>query len=173
MRSMTAGTRRPHRLAAAVAALLALASAAAWAAPGVSEGKRPRPLTVAAGGASVVATQGSYCVVSHRSGMCADFAYPLRVKRRVPVAPHGLVVLRTHDRAIHRASVTFLRATRHDFNAVGASLTARRAPGHPAKLRFRLPDDLGNANRLDIAATYTHRRGDSDWWAGIKPRSSP
>lgn len=170
---MRAWTRRSHRLAAALVLLAVVSSAPAWAASRVSEGKRPRPMKVAAGGESVVASQGSYCVVSRHSGMCADYAYPLRVEGRLSVAPGERVLLRTSDRAIHRAQVTLLHATRHDFHALGSSVTARQVPGRPRTLRLRLPHDVANANRLDIAATYAHHGGDSDWWAGIKLPPTP
>ncbi len=171
--SSMAVERRGHKLAAGLAAALAFASLPAWGAVRVSEGKRPRPVRVAAGGDSVVASQGSYCVTSRHSGTCADYAYPLRVKGRLPVAPGDAVLLRTGDRAIHRARITLIHARRHDFRPVARAVTARRVAGHRARLRFRLPDDLGNANRIDIAATYAHHRGDSDWWAGIRPQLAP
>ena len=78
------------------------------------------------------------------------------------------MVLRTGDRAIRRARVSLVHATRDNFHALDWSTTAQRVHGHPRTLTFRLPRDLGHANRLDISATYTHHRGDSDWWAGIE-----
>ncbi len=164
-----AAARRVYRLAAGLTAAIALASVPARGALRVTEGERPRPLRVAVGHESVVASQGSYCVVSHRSGTCADYAYPLRVKHVLDVPLDATVLLKARDHRIGHLRVSLLHATRQDFRGLGWSREARRVPGHPTWRRFLMPIGFGNANRLDIHATYRHRGGDSDWWAGIKP----
>jgi hypothetical protein len=152
---------------AAVALVAALAPSASG-----SAGPRPRPLTVASGHQAVTASQGSFCVVRHRAGVCADFAYPLQVDEHLSVAPLGTVMLKTHDPSARTIRVSLLHATRESFQESGWSHLARRVPGHPAWRRVHLPSDLGNANRLDVSALYAHHGGDSDWWAGIKvPRA--
>ena len=173
MRRMRTGIGRSQGLTAVAVALFGLSLAPASATVRGGQGKRPRPLVVRAGGESVVATQGSYCVSGRHVGACADYAYPLHVRGRLGVSAGERVLLATGDHAIHAARVSLLHATKSGFHPLGWSATARRIPGHPTTLWIHLPDDLGRANRLDISAVYAHHRGDSDWWAGVKPPRAP
>lgn len=137
--------------------------------------ERPRPIQVQAHGQSVRAAQGSYCV-SYTSphsphqgtGICADYAYPLGVKGKLAVRAGLRIALRMHDPEIRRVMLRPLSVHGGDITAAGGRFEARRRPGHPNCWIASLPDDLGQANRLDIFVRYRHGIGDADYWAGLR-----
>jgi hypothetical protein len=132
---------------------------------------RPRTLLVDNHALMVKATLGSYCVADAGVGLCADVAYPLRVRGRLPVAPGERLKLRTHDRKIASARVSLLRVSGGEIESAVWSERARPAPGHRSRWLVRLPDDLAGANRLEIFVRYQDRIGDADYWAGLAPQS--
>jgi hypothetical protein len=153
---------------AAIAASLALLLPDAGARGGAD---RPRTLLVDNHALIVKATLGSYCVADASVGICADVAYPLQVRGRLPVAPGERLKLRTHDRKVASARVSLLRVSGDEIESVGRSGRARRAPGHQSRWLVRLPDDLGGANRLEVFVRYRDHIGDADYWAGLAPQA--
>jgi hypothetical protein len=114
----------------------------------------------------VRATTGSFCWNSADGGICADSAYPLRVRGRLPVEPRERVRLRIRDHA-RRVHVSLVRVkSPRSFDEVGWGTRAKRIGKH--LWRFRLPGDLQRANVLDVFAEY--RQGDASFWAGLAPR---
>jgi hypothetical protein len=132
-------------------------------------GERPLPLVVAAGGDSVRATLGTYCVSDADSGMCSDSAYPLEVHGRLEVASGKRLTLRTHDAGIGAASASLLRVRGDRIRPVGHPLRVEPVRGHPRRFKLTL-DEVGRANRLDVFVRYVDGGGDADYWARIAPR---
>lgn len=132
--------------------------------------ERPRAVHVRAGGEQVRASQGSYCYSDRDSGraVCADFAYPLKVRGRLPVRPGQWIRLRTHDRTIKRLSAHLLLVRGADFDARGKLLGVQRIPNRPSAWKARIPERVERANRISIDAVYERNAGDSNWWAGVK-----
>ena len=146
-------------------ALLAAVALAATAAAHISRDERR--LTVSSHGLFEKATLGSFCEAHGDHGVCADAAYPLETRGRLPVHPRGHVGLRTSAPAT-RVSVSFVRV-REDgrFRHVGPSKRARKHDDTGRRWRLRLPRDLPpRANVLDAFIRYPD--GDGDFWAGIK-----
>ena len=125
----------------------------------------PQKMWVGSGGLYVRASVGSYCW-SRREGaaICADAAYPIDVRGRLPVQPRDRVTLRAPDHA-RRVRVSLLRVEGGAIDHVDWQARARRVGDGPHRWRFRLPADLQSANRLDVFVRY--KRGDADFWAGI------
>src|SRR5687767_4172103 len=90
----------------------ALVACTGFGALGSAQGHPPRegPRAVWAGndGLWVRATTGSFCWNSADGGICADSAYPLRVRGRLPVEPRERVRLRIRDHA-RRVHVSLVR----------------------------------------------------------------
>ena len=132
------------------------------------DNRRPRPVDVRAGGEQVRASQGSWCYSGPRTGICADYGYPLRVRGRLDVAPGQRIKLRMHDRSIKRLSASLLKVRDGEIDQRVALTRIRRAPNNPRAWRATIPADAADANRLDISVRYKRNRGDSNWWAGIR-----
>jgi len=153
-------------IAVALAGLLGLTSGAA--ALGGTARERPRSLGVLAQGEKVRASQGSWCYFGRRTGMCADYGYPLRVRNSIPVEPGRRVTFQFHDRAIESVSATLLRVRGNRISERGKLEQIERVEGNRRAWRATIAADARNANRIDILATYKENRGDSNWWAGIR-----
>ena len=83
---------------------------------------------------------------------------------------HDRVWLFTGDRKIARVRVASLRVHGHEFAYTDWSRRARRSPGDSAHWRFRLPDELGDANTIDVNVRYRHNIGNAEYAFGIKRR---
>jgi hypothetical protein len=163
------------------AALVALSVVPAAALAASDQGSlAPRPALVSAHGLTVRSTVGSFCVNgrSRRGasvGMCADSAYPLPTRGRLPVSGGDRVALRfrhnprIQDR-IGSVVVTPVHASRHSApdDPLLHPVSAMQNGAHPSHWHVRLPAGLGNANTLDISVRYSHHHGDADFWAGIR-----
>ena len=151
---------------AAVVCLLALGVGASTVA---GAGKnRPRSVAAVANGEQVRAAQGSWCYTGRRTGMCADYGYPLWIKHRLRVEPGDRVVFQMHDATIRSLSASLLRARGRRIRGRGELEDVERIPSNPRAWRATIPADAGNANVIDLFARYTQGRGDSSWWAGIR-----
>jgi hypothetical protein len=146
-----------------VGGLIAAGVSAAMGPPG----KRPRAVAVTASGESVRASQGSWCYFGERRGMCADYVYPLRIKRRLRVSPGEPITFHMHDRTIATLSADLLRVRERRFRDLGPLEDIERA-GNPRAWRATIPEDASNANAIDVFVRYKENRGDSNWWAGIR-----
>jgi len=153
-------------IAVALAGLLGLATGAA--ALGATASERPRSLGVLAQGEKVRASQGSWCYFGRRTGMCADYGYPLRVRRSISVEPGRRVTFQFHDPSIESVSASLLRVRGNRIRERGALEQIERVEGNPRAWRAPIPVGAGNANRIGIFITYKENRGDSNWWAGIR-----
>jgi hypothetical protein len=152
-------------VAGAAAVSLALGMAGTSAA---GSRERPRSLAVVASGESVRASQGSWCYFGPHSGMCADYAYPLRIRRSLRVEPGQRLRFQTHDATIESLSATLLRVRGRRIRERGELDAIQRAAKNPRAWRATIPGGARNANRIDVFARYEDGRGDSSWWAGIR-----
>ncbi len=130
-------------------------------------GKRPRAVAVTASGESVRASQGSWCYFGERRGICADYVYPLRIKRRLTVSPGERITFHLHDRTIATLSARLLRVRERRYRDLGPLEDIERA-GNPRAWRATIPESASKANAIDIFVRYKENRGDSNWWAGIR-----
>jgi hypothetical protein len=150
--------------AVAYAALLATGAPAL----GGADGERPRSVAVLAQGEKVRASQGSWCWSGPRTAICADYGYPLRVRRSIPVEPGRRVTFQFHDPAIESVSASLLHVRRNRIRERGELEDIERVEGNPRAWRATIPKDATRANRIDIFVRYTENRGDSNWWAGVR-----
>jgi hypothetical protein len=130
--------------------------------------QRPRSAAAVADGEQVRAAQGSWCYSGERTAMCADYAYPLRIKRRLHVERGGRVVFRMHDATIGTLSASLLRVKGRRTRDRGELEDVERVPSNPRAWRATIPANAQNANVIDLFARYKANRGDSNWWAGIR-----
>ncbi len=164
------------RLAATTVSLLAAASVAAPAVAGPGR-VAPRPALVTAHALTIRSTVGTYCVQGRarhgtQVGMCADYAYPLRTRGRLPVDGGNRVALRfRHNPRIEdrpkSVRISPLRVSAQQIDSVSSTIAAVQSRQHPRRWSATLPADLDGANVLDVAVRY--RQGDADFWAGIQP----
>lgn len=113
----------------------------------------------------VKASRGSYCWSAGKQGLCADYVYPLEIKRRLAVVGQSPVAIRVGARA-HKVGLALLQVR----NGKTETLRSFRAkPASPSRRRWvtRLPADLGSTNVLDVFVDYRHNRGDADFWVGL------
>ncbi|MGI9019201.1 MAG: hypothetical protein ACR2G3_00630 [Solirubrobacterales bacterium] len=164
---------RPRNLAIVATGVLLAATAIGLSAATAHEPRaHPQKIWVGSGGLYVRASLGSYCWSRREegtgfwNGFCADAAYPIDVRGRLPVQPRDRVTLHVPDHA-RRVNVSLLRVEGSAINHGDWRARARRVGDGPHRWRFRLPADLQNANRLDVFVRY--ERGDADFWAGIDP----
>lgn len=150
-----------------VAALVGIWAFTLGTAGGHPPGEKPKRIWAGSGGLYVRATLGTYCWERERSGICADAAYPLKVRGRLPVRPRGRVALRFADHARH-VRVSLTRVRDREAKSLDWRTRARRPTENPHRWRFRLPRKLRGANRLDISARYPN--GDGHFSAGIEVR---
>jgi hypothetical protein len=123
-------------------------------------------LSLARAGLTAQATLGSFCV--DRPGFCADAAYPLPVRGRLPVRPGGRVVLETSVEA-SELSVRLLRVPARRTTPVGRQLTVRRLA--PKRWAVTLPERLRDATVLDVFLLWDNPRdgsGDASFWGGVR-----
>jgi hypothetical protein len=163
-------------LTAATCALLAVPAAGLASGAG-ARGLSPRPALVTAHALTLRSTPGTYCVTGRprngtSAGVCADYAYPLRTRGRLPVDGGDRVALRfRHNPRIfdqpRSVRVSPLRVHDGHIDAVSTAVVAKAVNGHPRRWSVVLAADLEGANRLDVAVRY--RQGDADFWAGIRP----
>ena len=149
-------------LITSVLALLAGAGATEAAVP---------PLTVTSLGVTERAEQGSFCWQTKRrtstgrpSFVCGDFAYPLDVDCRLPVAPGAVIKVRTGV-AVQRVDVALLVSVSESEPSYLDWSRLRRSRDGRKVWRFALPADVGQAAVLDISVGG--RRGDSNTWTGL------
>ena len=151
----------------AVSGVLATGGAGAGAA-GVTQADRPT-LSIKRAGLFVRATLGSFCTSpSAGAGLCADSAYPLRVRGRLPVRPGGRVVLKPSVEA-RSVVARLMRVDGRDFEPVGRKLAVRRLSARRWAVELRR--DLGGANVLDVSLRWQNPRdgaGDANFWGGIR-----
>jgi hypothetical protein len=151
----------------AVGALLAVTAIGLAAATAHEPRAHPRQIWVGSGGLYVRASLGSYCWSRREgAGICADAAYPIDVRGRLPVQARDRVTLLAPDHA-RRVQVSLLRVEGSSIDQIDWRARARRVGDGPHRWRVRLPADLRNANRLDVFVRY--KAGDADFWAGIDP----
>jgi hypothetical protein len=159
---------RQAKAGACVLVICALALAVGASAVAGAAKQRPRSVAAVANGEQVRAAQGSWCYSGRRSGMCADYAYPLRIRHRLRVEPGDRVVFRTHDASIQSLSASLLRVKGRRIRNRGALEDVERVPSNARAWRATIPADAKNANVIDLLARYKQNRGDSNWWAGIR-----
>jgi hypothetical protein len=128
---------------------------------------RPAPPALFAGWGDefVKASRGSFCWSAGKQGLCADYVYPLDIKRRLAVAGHSPVAIRVGAR-VRRIDLALLQVK----DGKTETLRLFRAkPASPSRRRWltHLPADLGSANVLDVFVRYAHHRGDADFWVGL------
>ena len=136
-------------------------------------GGKPPPVHVAADGKQVRAAQGTFCYSSKMHGLCADYAYPLQVKARLPVAVGARVAIDAGTR-VRRLTATLIRVTCErpfcdGIDEVAAVKTWRTGEGR--HWRAKLPLDLQGANVLSVDIRFRGARGDSNVWAGLEQAS--
>ena len=146
---------------AALLAVVALAVTGAGAHPPVGH---PRVVWAGSGGLFVKSKLGSYCWTQGASGQCADGAYPLKTRGRLPVDQRDRVTLLVPDPA-RKVRVSLVHVEGEQINYLDWNRQARAAGQGHHRWWFRLPADLGNANVLEIFARY--QQGDGDFWAGL------
>ena len=100
--------------------------------------------------------------------MCADYAYPLRIKQRLRVEPGDRVVFRTHDASIESLSASLLSVKGRRIRDRGELEDVERVPSNRRAWRATVPAEARNANVIDLFVRYEQNRGDSNWWAGIR-----
>ena len=146
---------------AACAGVLSLVFAALPA--GATPRLTPPALFAGWDGEFVKASQGSYC---WSASICADYVYPLEIKRRLAVVGRSPLAIRVGARA-RSVKLTLLQVHDGDTETVRA---LRAKPASPSRRRWltRLPADLGSASVLDVVVDYQHDRGTSDFWVGLK-----
>jgi hypothetical protein len=123
-------------------------------------------LSITRAGLTAEASPGSFCV--DPPGFCADAAYPLPVRGRLPVRPGGRVVLEPSVDA-SKLSVRLLRVPARRIMPVGRQLTVRRLA--PKRWAVTLPRRLRDATVLDVFMRWDNPRdgsGDASFWGGIR-----
>jgi hypothetical protein len=161
------------------AALIGLAVSGAFAAgvPGADAGGSAQidspTLSIRHAGLVARATTGSFCSIPPAGagatpGICADSAYPLRVRGRLPVRPGGRAILRF---SVEPDAVVahLVRVDGRDFEVLGRKLAVRRLSARRWAVRLRR--DLAGANVLDVSIRWRNPRdgqGDANFWGGIR-----
>jgi hypothetical protein len=133
----------------------------------------PPRATATAGGRTVRAALGSYCYAQPRGGgeyisVCADYAYPLHPRGRLRVTPGSVVTVDMHAR-IRKLQARLVRAHGNRFRRVSSALDVRPSAGR-RRWKVQLPARLHGATALDLFAVS--RRGDADYWAGLRAGGS-
>lgn len=149
-------TTRPRPrtwLIASWSAALMLLSSVAF---GSESAPEPTRLDFAAGGTSVVARLGEYCVpdVAGRS-VCSDNERPRGSERALPTRPGGLMTVRPGARA-EAIRVRLFRRSRaqNTEEVVGPVLQARRVSPTEDVWRVRLPTQNYGASIIDARVEY-------------------
>ena len=153
------------RRAIATAALAALAASLVPILRADAETPPPAPPTLVSLGKVAQATLGSTCWKTEGGGQCADAAYPLPVRCKLPVKPGAKLVVRLHRPA---DSVTATVDKRDGMP--GRRLPAwKNRSGNVAGSslwRFRQTKRLLGAAAIDVFAYFPG--GDLDSWTGVK-----
>lgn len=172
----------PRRLGlVAVSLVVALAGGTALA---VTERPKmkPRAALVSIGVDEVRSELGSYCVErvavpGQQIGVCADAPPPTRPPTpRLEVTPAGEVVVRFRHREGLADEVTGFTASlayaggKRGFELVSQPLEPLRVAGSKRRWTFRLPQELGRANALSIAASW--ESGDATFTIGLRRTDS-
>ena len=147
----------------AVAALLATAgSAHAFA---------PPKLTLTALGETERASQGTFCWQGKRRTSlgilpttCGDYAYPLEVDCRLPVAAGATLKVRT-GAVVRLVSIALVATVTSDGVQYLEWDPVRRSRKGRKTWRFTLPPEIGQAAAIDV--WINGRRGDSNTWTGL------
>ncbi len=166
------GSKAGLSVVIALGCLLAIAGGAAAAEPGMSNHAEPPPLTAKQGDAVVSATLGSYCwdnSVSVSHAICVDVGYPLRIQKRLAVAPGGKLSLRVGIRAEH-VEVSLRHVAGSDIGEVLAKLGSKPVSPSRSSWMTKLPRDLGTGNVLDVSVQYAGDRGNADFWVGLRAK---
>ena len=138
---------------------------------GATPSPAPPALFAGWGDEFVKASRGSYCWGTGTQGLCADYVYPLEIKRRLAVVGHSPVAFRVGARA-HKVYLTLLQV--EDGKPEKELRYFRAKPASPSRRRWitHLPGDLGSANVLDVFVDYRHNRGDANFWVGLETGES-
>lgn len=141
---------------ACTAGALALAAGAVPAAERLPE----HDVTASSHGRTVPATLGTNCTPVAGGGVrCADYAYPLRTKKRLPIHPGGRIVLRFKVRPTEIDPQLRDRRSR--------SVYELKSRGSGLKRTLRLPHTLPpGTDRLGFFVRY--ERGDADFEVDLK-----
>jgi hypothetical protein len=139
-------------------ALLTASAVVAAVAP-AAERHRQHDLTVTSHGRTLQATLGSHCTRRDGAMLCADMAYPLDTKGRLPVHGRGRLVLRFREAPAEIDPSLRNRRSRpvHELVARGRGL--RRT----IRLPRRLPP---GSDRLGVWVGY--ERGDADFEVDLR-----
>ena len=165
-----------HWRRAAVAGGAVVAISVAGLAQAEPQGMAPRPVLVSARHLTVRSSVGSFCTQSRphngsASGLCADYAYPLHTRGRLPVAAGAVIRLRfrhnpnIRDR-IEAVHVALVRVSGDNIEFVGHVGPPTQNPRHASRWLVHLPSDLHHANVLDVSVRLPG--GDADFWAGLE-----
>lgn len=164
-------TTRASVRALALLVLLALGALGAPSLAGAEDGRYR--LEVSSHGLTARATLGSFCRTTYNedgtiSGdVCADAAYPLGTRGRVPVHRGGRVHLKTNHPA-RSMSVTPVHFSKDGERfRYGDRVPARSKGDGGSRWRARLPRRLARRTRvLDVEVRYAD--GGANFWAGLK-----
>jgi hypothetical protein len=109
---------------------------------------------------TVTPTSGSYCRSGADQSLCADAAYPLPIKRRLPVRPGGRITIAS-DEPLSDVDTCLETKRLRRFRCADAA-------GSGTHWRVRLPHRLRRADRLSIFVRYP--QGDGDYALGLRVR---
>jgi hypothetical protein len=131
---------------------------------GAAAAASPQSIEATARGVTVNASQGSYCGPSGTGPdapvLCADFAYPLPVRCKLPVKPGGTVTITTARDAVS-VSASLVRP-----NPVAGQKPLKRLRGGAGRTwRFKLPKRVREYAAVSVSAAFSD--GDSNAWAGL------
>lgn len=144
-------------------AIATVTSAQAGSSGAGSSGVRPPPVFALSSEEVVKASQGSYC---WSAGPCADYAYPLQIRKRLEVHRGSHVALRLGTEA-RRLYLRLLRVEGRQIQTVGRAF-ARPTSERRRRWSTRLPANLNGANTVDLSIIYSHNRGGSNVWIGLR-----
>ena len=165
----SSGRKAGMSVVVALGCLLSIAAGApASALTMSSEPPQPPPLSAQRGDAVVSAVLGSY----EWGEVIVDAAYPLPIRKRLPVSPSDRVSLGIGAPAA-RVTVSLLHVSPkepigHEAGDVLAHLTSRPVSSSRSRWVTKLPGDLKSGNVLDVSVQYAKNRGDADFWVGLK-----
>ncbi len=138
--------------------------------PRTGSADEPFSLSVASHGKSVNASLGSFC--SHEAGYCADAAYPLGTRGRLPVHPGSRITLRpdsSHpDVRASRVSVAIVRYAGDRREYTSAPQAARPTDSSRRAWVSEIPRRLHGARVLSVSVWYANG-SDANFEAAFAP----
>ncbi len=124
----------------------------------------PPDLTLTSKGKSVTATRGSSCWFGDGAGICADAAYPLKVRCALPVKRGAKLTVETVVPATS-ISAQLVNATGLARRALPAWKSGRDNVTGSSVWTFRITRKARRAAAIDVFGYFP--QGDLDTWTGI------